>query len=370
MIKILHVIKSLGRGGAETLLPETLKLHNRQEFDFHYIYFLPWKNQMVESIASAGGKVTCIPANNNAALILKVNVLVRYIREHQIDVVHAHLPWAGVVARLAGKIAKVPVLYTEHNKQERYHFLTRLMNLRTMNLLTGIIAVSQDVETSIRRYKPNLKAPLRTILNGVNTEHFAPGLFSRDEVCKELGIPPTSQVIGTIAVFRFQKRLDVWIEIAKKILVTVPDTHFIIVGDGPLAGELKEKVKQLKLERNVHFPGLKTEVRPYLAAFNIYMMTSLFEGLPIALLEAMSSGVPVVSTNAGGIKEVIVSKDHGLLCDVDDPFALTGMAASLLRDHSAATQLGTGARNRVEHSFSLAFMVQKLEEFYRTTVKG
>lgn len=370
MIKVLHVIKSLGRGGAETLLPETLKLHTKQEFDFHYIYFLPWKDQMVESIKQAGGKVTCMSANNNAVLMLKVNALVRYIREHQIDVVHAHLPWAGVVARLAGKIAKVPVLYTEHNKQERYHFLTRFMNLRTMNLLTGVIAVSRDVEESIRKYKPNLKAPLQTILNGVNTEHFAPGTFSRDQVLQELGIPATSKVIGTIAVFRFQKRLDVWISIAKKILETKPETHFIIVGDGPLAGELKAKVKQLNLEKHIHFPGLKTEVRPYLAAFNIYMMTSIFEGLPIALLEAMSSGCPVITTNAGGIKEVIVEKEHGLLCDVDQPEALAGMAASLLGDDAAVARLGSGARNRVKQSFSLASMVYELEEFYRNTVKG
>jgi L-malate glycosyltransferase len=129
-------------------------------------------------------------------------------------------------------------------------------------------------------------------------------------------------------------------------------------------------VKQLKLEKNIHFPGLKTEVRPYLAAFNIYMMTSRFEGLPIALLEAMSSGCPVISTDAGGIKEVVVAKEHGWLCDVDHPEALADMAVTLLRDHAAAARLGTGARNRVEQNFSLVSMVQKLEEFYRNTVKG
>src|SRR5688572_30725785 len=94
-IPTLQIIKSLGRGGAETLLTETLKLHNQDRFEFHYIYFLPWKNQLAESLALQGGKVTCIPANNNIQVILKVGSIVRYVKAHNIQVIHAHLPWAG-----------------------------------------------------------------------------------------------------------------------------------------------------------------------------------------------------------------------------------------------------------------------------------
>ncbi len=140
-IRVLQVIKSLGRGGAETLLVETLKLHDRDKFDFHYIYFLPWKNQLVDGLIANGGKVSCFPANNNIQLLLKVRKLVRYIRENEIDLIHAHLPWAGVVARLAGKMTGIPVIYTEHNKQERYHFATRLLNLTSMNLLSTVVEV-------------------------------------------------------------------------------------------------------------------------------------------------------------------------------------------------------------------------------------
>src|SRR5882762_8944266 len=98
-IKILHIIKSLGRGGAEMLLPETLKLHDKTQFEFHYIYFLPWKNQMVESIQEQGGKVTCVPANNNLQLILKARQVARYVKENKIQLIHGHLPWAGILAR-------------------------------------------------------------------------------------------------------------------------------------------------------------------------------------------------------------------------------------------------------------------------------
>src|SRR5688500_12288765 len=166
--KILHLIKSLGRGGAEMLLSETLKIHNKDNFEFHYGYFLPWKDQMVESLRIHGGLVTCFRANNNIQLMAKVWSVARYVRTNQIELIHAHLPWAGVLARIVGKVTGVPVVYTEHNKQERYHIATRLMNLGTMNLQKVIIAVSSDVAESLRKHKTSLRPALLTILNGVN----------------------------------------------------------------------------------------------------------------------------------------------------------------------------------------------------------
>ncbi len=368
-IKILHVIKSLGRGGAEMLLPETLRVHNKDQFEFHYIYFLPWKDAMVSSILEHGGKVTCIAARNNIELLFKAKAVSAYAKKHGINLIHAHLPWAGIASRIAGKLSGIPVIYTEHNKQERYHIATRLANLFTLNWLTKIIAVSEDVEQSIRKHKSNLKASLITILNGVNTERFAPGRFQREEIRAKFNIPLDAPVIGTIAVFRFQKRLDVWIDLAKKILSHRPETHFIIVGDGPLKELLLEKQKQLGLESRVHFAGTQTEVRPFLSTFDLYMMTSVFEGLPIALLEAMSSGCAVVSTNAGGIKEVIRPGIDGLLCDVEEPERLVEFATELIADATKRNALALQGRERVREEFSMEKMVNALEAVYKQEVK-
>lgn len=368
-IKILHVIKSLGRGGAEMLLPETLRVHDKEQFEFHYIYFLPWKDAMVGSILEHGGRVTCIAASNNIVLLLKSKAVSDYAKAHGIDLIHAHLPWAGIASRFAGKLSGIPVIYTEHNKQERYHIATRLANLFTLNWLTKVIAVSEDVEQSIRKHKSNLKASLITILNGVNTERFAPGQFQRNEIREKFNIPVTAPVIGTIAVFRFQKRLDLWIELAKKILEYQPETRFIIVGDGPLKDLLLAKQKELNLESNVHFAGTQTEVRPYLATFDLYMMTSVFEGLPIALLEAMASECAVVSTNAGGIKEVIRPGVDGLLCDINEPGRLVDFAKELLADPEKRNTLALQARQRVKEEFSMERMVKELEDVYKREVK-
>jgi L-malate glycosyltransferase len=107
-IKVLHIIKSLGRGGAEMLLPETLKLHDQGKFEFQYIYFLPWKNQMVSAIEQAGGKVTCLEASNTLQIISKTHAIVRYCRENQIQLIHCHLPWAGMVGRLVHRKTGIP----------------------------------------------------------------------------------------------------------------------------------------------------------------------------------------------------------------------------------------------------------------------
>jgi glycosyltransferase involved in cell wall biosynthesis len=367
-IKILHIIKSLGRGGAEMLLPETLRLHNKNEFEFHCIYFLPWKDQMVEAIREQGGVVLCIPANNNIQLMLRTKAVAKYVRENKIDVIHAHLPWAGVLARIVGKITKVPVLYTEHNKQERYHLATRFMNLSTMPWLSRVIAVSKDVEESIVKHKAELSVPVQTILNGVNTSRFSPGYPGSEDIKNHFDIPANALVIGTVAVFRFQKRLDLWMEIAKKILEQNPETHFIIVGDGPLRDQLHLKCTQLGMERNIHFAGLQTEVRPYFAAFDIYMMSSIFEGLPIALLEAMSSGCTALCTDAGGIKEVIRHEVDGLICSVDEPNRLVDMAGILIQNAEKRKLLTVQGRKRIEEKFSLNTMVGELEAVYRKEI--
>lgn len=369
-IKVLHLIKSLGRGGAETLLPETLQLHDKSKFEFYYGYFLPWKNQMVESIRASGSTVVCFAARNNIQLVLHTRVVAKYAQQNKIDVIHAHLPWAGIVARLVGKLTGIPVLYTEHNKQERYHFLTRMANLLTLNMTRAVIAVSADVAASIHKHKPQIASPVITILNGVNTDKFSRALFDGATLKQKLGIPKESLVIGTIAVFRLQKRLDVWLRIAAAILVKLPDAHFIIVGDGPLKRDLFKMRNELGLSQRVHFPGLETEVRPYLAAFDVYMMTSLFEGLPIALLESMSMGCPVVSTGAGGVAEVVRDGKDGFVCPVDDPDQLVQMAVSLFENSEQRAQYSIAARKRVVERFSLSQMVSELESLYSRTLSS
>ena len=362
-IKILHIIKSLGRGGAEMLLPETLKIHDTSKFEFHYIYFLPWKDQMVSSIEDAGGKVTCLSAKNNIQLLKQYTKVVEYCNSNNIDLIHCHLPWAGFLGRLVYKKTKIPTVYTEHNMQERYHIITKKINQFTFNFQSLGLGVSEDVTKSIKKnIKPNI--PVRTLLNGANTESFRRDMDLGSAAKAELGIPEDSLVIGNVAVFRFQKRIVEWLQVLKKITVQNSKVYGIIVGAGPLEEEIKAELIRLELQEKVKFTGLKTNVKPYFSAMDIFMMSSSFEGLPIALLEAMSMECAIVSTNAGGIKEVIVHEQNGLICDVSDWEKLSDLCLRLIKNPSELNAYKKAARDRVLQEFSLKKMVNSLEDLY------
>ena len=368
-IIVLHLIKSLGRGGAETLLVETLKKHDSNKFEFHFIYFLPWKNQLVEALIINGGFVYNIPAKNNLKILLSAPKLIDYCKKNKIDLIHCHLPWAGFLGRLVKYFLKIPVFYTEHNKQERYHFLTKFLNKFSFNQQTLAIAVSKDVENSIQEnIHPNV--PIITVLNGVNTDFFKEDVQTKSQIKLELGIPENSYVIGAICVFRVQKRLDKWLEIFAEVHKINPNVRGILVGAGPTFEEVERKRDELGLKDVVLLPGLKTNSSYWYKAFDIFLMSSEFEGLPLALLEAMSSSCAIVTTNAGGVKEVIRQEKDGIIRDVSECHLLSNDIITLINNSELLLNYKTAARQRVVDNFSIIEMVQQLENIYQSSYNG
>ena len=362
-IPVLHLIKSLGRGGAETLLVETLTAHNKNIFTFHYIFFLPWKNQLVAELELAGGIVSNSPAINNLSIIFKFNEIFRYIKQNNIQIIHCHLPWAGFLGRLIHYKTGIPVIYSEHNKQERYHFLTRFINKLTFNAQSLAIAVSNDVKTSIHNFM-HLKVPVKTIFNGINTEKYRRNNNAGLKIRSDLGIAADAIVIGSLGVFRTQKRIDCWLELFSKLHHIYPNLRGILVGDGPLKNDIIGKRKSLGLEHVVFLPGLQPIAVDWYSAMDIFMMTSEFEGLPLSLLEAMSCECAVVATNAGGIKEVLVNRVNGFTTEVDQWSELFYAIEFLLSDPTRLKAVSLNARSSVIQNFSIQTMVAHLESTY------
>ncbi|MBD8490447.1 glycosyltransferase [Echinicola sp. CAU 1574] len=368
--RVLHLIKSLGRGGAEKLIPETAALHDQEQYAFHCIYFYRRPSNIQDELEEAGIQVTFLPSSN-LGLAKMIRPVAEYVREHQIDLIHCHLPWAGVLGRLVGVKSRIPVVYTEHNMWERYNMLSRWMNKLTFDQQDFVIPVSDEVKSSIlKSYHVSSKSPeILTIANGVNTNTFQRSEEKGQAIRKKLGIPKDAIVIGQVAVFRVQKRLGIWVKVAKSISRKFSSVHFILVGDGSEMRAVKAQIGTAAWSQRIHLVGTQANVLPYLSAMNIYMITSAFEGLPVAMLEGMACDLPVIGTKVGGIGEVIREGVEGYLAPKDEPEKLVEGAEKLIEDHPQCREMGHRARQRVEENFSLEQMVSKVEEVYQSALR-
>ena len=367
--KVLALIKGLGLGGAERLLVDALPYLDRERFDYSFAYLLPWKNFLVPQIEEAGFAVHCLGMRKPHHLPLTLQRLRALYRKERFDLIHAHLPVAGILARVAGRALKVPVIYTEHNLQERYSTLTRRANALTYGWNKRVLAVSQEVAGSIERLGLNHKTRVTTLLNGVPIEQVRSEAANQHGLREELGIPSGHLVIGNVAVFRRQKRLGDWLEVARRICDRRDDVTFLLVGDGPEAPFVKAKVADLGLKDRVVMPGFRPDGRRLMELMDVFLMTSEFEGLPIALLEAMSLSKPVVATQVGGIPEVISEGEEGLLAPAGAVDGLALLAMKLLDDPRIRAEMGKRGARRVEEGFHLKDRIRFTEDLYAEVLK-
>lgn len=360
-IKVLHIIKSLGRGGAETLLPETLKAHDTSRFEFHYIYFLPLKNQMVDSLSKAGGKVSCFSAKSIFSMLLQSSKIVDYCVKNNIQIIHAHLPWSGVVARIVGRLTKIPVIYTEHNNFNIYNFFTKTLTGVTYPWQTKVIAVSEDAKAALEKRK--LFHDIVYVPNGVNTNFYSKeNKFKRlDNVEHFIG---DDKVIGTVAVFRKQKRLDIMIEVAHLAQQKSIPFKFLMVGDGTEMEMIKGLIAQYQL-KNVLLVGLQDNAADFMNYMDVFLITSDYEGLPVALLESMSMSIAPFCTPVGGIPNVVKDSQNGVLLKSQEPSEiLSQLETQVMNENSTFEDMKMAARETIVNGYSIQRMVNQLESIY------
>jgi len=378
--RVLHVIKGLGRGGAERLLVSTIP-HHHSDYEFEVVYFLPCKNQLVKDLEARGCRVTLIPSRNVLMMVLNLPVLVRMIRTGRYDLLHAHLPWAGIIVRVVGKLLNIPVVYTEHNLFNRYRGITRLCSRLTFSWQKRVIAVSDRVAEVLNESLQS-SVPIKVIANGVDVEEFRksdqstaswsveePGRAGQPASGPWLGFPQDSLIVGTIAGLSDQKRIDRWIQIATAVVQRNPRVGFVVVGDGVLRQRLEEQAGHLKKENKIRFVGMTSQPAAWLDCFDIFLMSSDFEGLPVALLEAMSMECVAVSTAVGGIPTVIDHGRTGYLYEPEQWQQAVDVILDLANKPAVRQQMGMAARQTVIRKFSVVRMVKELEYLYATVWK-
>lgn len=362
--KILILIKGLGLGGAERLIVDSLPYLNQKRFAYEFAYLLPWKNFLVPAITQAGFPVHCLGLQKNWQWPWMPHRLKALIQQRGFNLIHADLPVAGILARLAGRRHRIPVIYTEHNLQERYHPVTRYTGALTYGWNDCVLAVSEEVAASINRFGLENKTSVKTLLNGVPVEQIRAEASNLNGLREELGIPAENLVIGAVAIFRRQKRLQDWLEVAGRIAAQQKNITFLLVGHGPEESMLRARIRELKIEDRVVLPGFRPDGRKVMALMDVFLMTSEHEGLPIALLEAMTLSKPVVATAVGGIPEAVKHGDEGFLATVGAVDQLAELAMKLVHDPRLRLQMGQSGARKVEKNFHLQDRVKFVENLY------
>jgi glycosyltransferase involved in cell wall biosynthesis len=250
--------------------------------------------------------------------------------------------------------------------QEHHHVPTQWANRLTYAWNDAAICVSEAVRQSVLAHcKLNGHPTLNTIYNGIDLEEISNNLGDSATVRQELGIPADHQVVVHVANFNPQKRHEDLLRAVQMVVRQEPKVTFLLVGHGRLQPAVKAQAQELNITENVIFTGFRTDAPRLMAAGDLSVLSSQFEGLPISLLEAMALGRPVVATNVGGVSEVVTDGVEGFLVDPLDPAQLADKILALLRDPELRQRLSENARRRVREKFSIQSMVTRTEALYR-----
>ncbi|MCU0268924.1 MAG: glycosyltransferase [Acidimicrobiales bacterium] len=361
---MLWLIKGLGPGGAEQLLVEQARARSADSpLDVHVAYLVPWKDQLVEALVEAGATVHALDAPRDGDPRWWIR-LRRLLVDVRIDVVHAHSPLVAAQARLVTRTLparhRPALVYTEHNRWPRHRPTTRTVNRLTFPLDDAQFAVSDDVRDTI---SARLRRRVQVLVHGIDVEAVAVQHGHRDEVRAELDVPDDTVVVGIVANLRREKAYDDWLDAAAEALREEPRLRFVSVGQGPLADELHRRHEELGLGDRVRMLGYRPDATRVMSGFDVFTLTSRHEGLPVALMEALALGLPVVATRVGGIPQAVDDGVEADLVPVGRPDLLAAAYVALARDPARRSRLSGAARAR-SGAFTIDPAARRLEALY------
>lgn len=354
--RVLILIKGLGIGGAERLISEATPFWDRDRFEYSVTYLLPWKDQLVPQIVDAGVQVDQVGDGKLGPATYRA--LRRHLRRTRPHIVHAHLPSTGILARL---VSPAPVVYTEHNVASSYRQPTRSLNKATYVRNRRLIAVSDAVAESVSGYPG--PSPL-VIPNGVSVS------VSREEAeaaRRELGLSDDTVLITHVGNIRPHKGHSNLINAIAELKRRGNGFHVVSIGGEKYPGDLeriRQEAEAVGVSDVFQALGRREDALAFVGAADVIANPSDHEGLPLAILEAMSLGKPVVATAVGGVPSVIRHGENGLLVPASDPAALADGIAGLVEDQELRSRLGKQAAEDAEAKHGLGPMIAAVESVY------
>jgi sugar transferase (PEP-CTERM/EpsH1 system associated) len=360
--KVAHVVISLACGGLERVVVDLARTHHSRGLE-SVVVCLDERGALADEVEQSGVRVLVVKRAPGWDPGLVRRLATVFGRE-ALTCVHTHsldpMFYGGLAARLAG----VPIrVHSQHNTMLEAHGLSDRVKFRAAaRVFTHVVGVSGQTTALIAR--SGVPAGRRaTVLNGVDCERFDEARRARAE---HAGDTRTADCfsIGTVARLAPEKGLGVLLEAFRSLRARRPNVRLSIVGDGPERARLEEKAASLGLGDAVLFPGRQDAVAKWLATFDLFVLPSLTEGIPLALLEAMAAGVPVVATRVGGVPEVVTDPRYGVLVAAGSPDALETAVEELIDNPSARRTIGEAGAERVREAFSLRSMAAGYRSVY------
>jgi glycosyltransferase involved in cell wall biosynthesis len=286
------------------------------------------------------------------------------LRDGNFDVVHIHSPLVAVGTRLAVRSlphrSRPRIVVTEHNVWSSHSPLTRLADRITAGREETHLAVSAAVRDSL---PARIRARTRVVRYGVDAAEIRAEGADRAGRRALLGAGADDVVIGTVANLRATKGYPDLLDAARVVLDRVPAARFVAVGRGPLEAELRARHEELGLGDRFSFLGYRPDAVGVMAAFDVFCLASHHEGLPVALMEALALGLPVVATDVGGVREVVTDGKDAVLVPASRPRLLADALVALATDPDRRAEMRTAARARSE-MFDAPRAVREIEAVY------
>jgi glycosyltransferase involved in cell wall biosynthesis len=361
-IRVLHIITSLVVGGAERLVVSAANGLPRARFE-QAICVLIERGPLAADAAATGIPVFCIGEFPGLRHPLAFARLVRTIRAFRPAIVHTHLQSANLYGRLASRLAGVPIVVaTEHNvytaKARRYVMVERWLARMT----DALVAVSGEVRQFLSDQIGVAPSAIRVIRNGVAVP--APSPAGVTALRTRIGGADAGIVLGTIASLTAKKGHAFLLRAVAQLRDRGVTCTLVLAGDGPERPGLEALTHELGLTGRVQYLGTVPQPADVLAAIDVFVLPSLVEGLPLALLEAMLAGTAVVATAVGGVPEVVESGVNGLLVPAGNEAALADAIARLIGSPELRARLGASAKATIERGYTEAQYLASLSALY------
>jgi len=370
-LNIVHAVLALDIGGLERIVVDLTKLYCQRGHRVS-ILCVERPGQLAGAAEAEGAAVVSLdkPHGRNPEYIKRAATVLQSL---QPDVVHSHtitaLWYVGPGARQAG----APIVHTEHNnhiaKNTRLagKLRARIKLNRGGRFASRFCGVSPEITASARRWGTVPSRKLLTVLNGIDTERYAV-LSGRNAVRAQLAIPENARVVGTVGRLNEVKRQDLLLKAVVGLGDGFEDVHVLLVGGGPEQAALEGLAASLGLGERAHFAGFQSSPERFLTAMDVFALTSRLEGLPLALLEALASGLPVVASAVGGVPTLVRTGETGWLFPSGDVPALQNALRQALSNQAMAAATAAAGRRLVCESYSLERMATDYERLYHDVI--